>query len=397
MAGTPKPLLKIIPEDELEDKVCVVVGTRPGIIMFSPIVRALERANVRFFILHTGQHYSYNLDGKLFEELELPKPDHLLDSVRHTALHGAQTAEMLRGCEDVLLSERPKLVLVGGDANTNLAGALAARKLHIRVAHVEAGERSYDWRMPEEHNRVLIDHMSEYLFATSVKGEENLKADNVRGQVFMTGNPIVDACCENVEIAARRSSILEELGIEPGGYAVATVHREESTDYPDSLAGALEGMSLLSQELDLPVVFAAHPRTLKRISEFGFGEAAEAIRTIPAVGYLDFINLLSHARLALTDSGGVQQEACILGVPCVTLRETTEWTETLQLGANILAGTDPGRILAGGRKMISAGRDWLNPFGDGRAAERIVVTVGEILDGVDHWTVEADEAKVVVG
>lgn len=367
----PQPQLKILLEHELQPKVCVVVGTRPGIIMFSPVVRELERQGVPYFILHTGQHYSPNMDRQFFEELELPEPGYTLETVKLSTLHGAQTAEMLRGCEQVLLEERPRLVLVSGDANTNLAAALAARKLHIRVGHVEAGERSHDWRMPEEHNRVLIDHLSEYLFATSEKAEQNLKADNVRGEIVVTGNPIVDACRENLELATRHSTILSELGVDKEPYAAATVHREENTDSRSALAGILEGMRLLGERLGLRLVFAVHPRTRKRMEEFGLVEQADGLLLTHALGYLDFLNLMAGSKLVVTDSGGVQQESCILGVPCVTLRDSTEWTETLECGANRLAGADPERILGAAEAMLDAPRGWSHPFGDGHAAERI--------------------------
>lgn len=368
--------LKILREDELEPKLCVVLGTRPGMIMFSPILRELERRDVPHVLVHTGQHYSYELDRQMFEELGLPEPAHKLEAVRHATLHGAQTAEMLRGCEEVFLRERPKIVLVGGDANSNLAGALAARKLHIRVGHVEAGERSYDWRMPEEHNRVLIDHMSEYLFATNEKGAANLKEDGVRGEVFVTGNPIVDATRQNLEIARRR----EPVHVPP--FVAATVHREENTDSRDALASILEGMGLVAAELGRPVVFAVHPRTRKRMDEFGLAETAESTPGLVlsgALGYLDFLNLMASASLVLTDSGGVQQESCTVGVPCVTLRDSTEWTETVELGANALAGTDPARIAAEAARMEAAPRGWDEPFGDGHASERIVAAVAEAL------------------
>jgi UDP-N-acetylglucosamine 2-epimerase (non-hydrolysing) len=374
-----RPQLKILHEEELEPKACVVIGTRPGIIMFSPIIRELARQGVPYFILHTGQHYSYNMDRQMLEELELPEPDYTLDTVKLATLHGAQTAEMLRGCEEIFLRERPRLVLVGGDANTNLAGALAARKLHIRVGHVESGERSYDWRMPEEHNRILIDHMSEYLFATNEKGAENLRADNCRGEIVVSGNPIVDASRENLEIAKRRSDVLERIGVEPGRYVAVTVHREENTDSAGALAGIMDGLARVAEELDRPVVFAVHPRTRKRLGEHGIEADRPGLMLVDALGYLDFLCLAAQASLVLTDSGGVQQEACILGVPCVTLRDATEWTETLELGANALAGTDPERIAAAAREMSGALGSWEQPFGDGRAAERIVRVASEVV------------------
>jgi len=374
--------LKILHENELRKKVCVVLGTRPGIVMFSPIIRELERRKLDFFIIHTGQHYSYNMDRRFFEDLKLPEPAYRLDTVRFCRFHGEQTAEMLKGCEQVLLQEKPKLVLVGGDANTNLAGALAARKLHVRVGHVEAGERSYDWRMPEEHNRVMIDHISDYLFATGEKAQANLLREHVRGKIFITGNPIVDACYQNVELARERDTVTK-LGVEPRGYILMTLHREENVDNRDRLIGVLEGLRLLADEFGYPILFLVHPRTRKRLKEFDLLEMVKAVKGLrleEPVGYLDFLNLLQSAALVLTDSGGVQQEACILGIPCVTLRENTEWVETLEIGANVLAGVEPEAILRGVERMMKVAGGWSNPFGDGRSAERIIdIIEGEVL------------------
>lgn len=369
-----RPKLKILREENLENKVCVVVGTRPGIIMFSPIIRELERRQLNFFIIHTGQHYSYNMDRTFFDDFQLKEPEYKLDTVQYCRLHGEQTAEMLKGCEQVFLKERPRIVLVGGDANTNLAGALAARKLHIKVGHVEAGERSGDWRMPEEHNRVMIDHISEYLFTTNEKAKGNLIKDNVQGEIFVTGNPIVDAVYQNLEFAKERSGILEDFNLEPNGYFVLTIHREENVDSRENLSNVLEGMNQMCQEHKRRVIFLAHPRTQKRMKEFDLEKVVQNIEGFEiknAVGYLDFLRILSSARLTLTDSGGVQQESCILKVPCVTLREKTEWTETLQTGANTLCGTDPQRIVAKVGEMLQVEREWENPFGDSRSAVKI--------------------------
>jgi len=367
--------LKILREDELQKRVAVVLGTRPGIVMLSPIIRELERRNLEYFVVHTGQHYSPNMDRQFFEDLKLPDPHYKFEHVQHCQYHGEQTAEMLKGCEQVFLKEKPKIVLVGGDANTNLAGALAARKLHIRVGHIEAGERSYDWRMPEEHNRVLIDHISDFLFTTNEKGRQNLEKDGVLGQIFITGNPIVDAAYQNLEIAEETSCILENLGLGTHNYFVLTLHREENVDIRERLEGVLKGLQAVGSQFQIPIIFPTHPRTFRRLQEFNLLEKAETIKYLrihKAIGYLDFLKLLAHAQLVFTDSGGVQQESCILHVPCVTLRDNTEWTETLEIGANTLAGTDPEQIVAGAEGMLQASRTWHNPFGDGQAAKRIV-------------------------
>ncbi|WP_247010094.1 non-hydrolyzing UDP-N-acetylglucosamine 2-epimerase [Halorientalis litorea] len=382
------PELKTLSKDDLTDTVGVVVGTRPSIVMFSPIIRELERRDQEFFVVHTGQHYSDNMDAQFFEDLNLPEPDYKFEHVKECTYHGEQTAEMLKGCEEVFLRERPRMVLVGGDANFNIAGALAARKLHIRIGHVEAGARSGDWRMPEEHNRVMLDHISEYLFTTNDGGRENLEADNVAGDIHMSGNPIVDAAVQNREIAREQSDALARFGLTEGEYALMTLHREENVDTEENLRDALHGVDAVTDQFDMPVLFLAHPRTQDRIEEFGMSEFVadiDGLNYTDAVGYLDFLRVLDSAAVTLTDSGGVQQESCILDVPCVTLRDTTEWEETLDIGANTLVGTDPERIVAGVERMLDTDAAWENPFGDDHAAERIVDAAQTAAAGEDDW------------
>ena len=383
----PKGLAKILTTKLLTDCVCVVVGTRPGIIKMSSIIRELNKRKLSFFILHTGQHYSYEMDRKFFEDLGLPDAKHHLPPCREGSFHGEQTAHMLAGIESVLLKERPRLVLVCGDANTNLAGALAARKLHIEVGHVESGLRSHDWRMPEEHNRVIIDHISEYLFAPTKQAKENLIKDNVKGRIYITGNTIVDALLEHIEIAKKRSNVLQELELNKDEFILITFHREENVDFPDVLTSILKALKLVSRELKIPLIFPIHPRTQKRIKGFNLVSLLEGIhnlKVINAVGYLDFLILLNNARLVLTDSGGIQEESCILRVPCVTLRENTERQETVLVGANIIAGTKPENILKAVINSLDKKRDWPNPFGDGKAAEKIIDAIEG--NSVNEWS-----------
>jgi UDP-N-acetylglucosamine 2-epimerase (non-hydrolysing) len=312
------------------------------------------------------------MDRVLFEDLGLKEPGCRLETVRFCTYHGEQTAEMLKGVEQILLEHRPKLVLVGGDANTNLAGALAARKLHLKVGHIEAGERSFDWSMPEEHNRVIIDHISDYLFATGEKARANLLRESVRGEIYVTGNPIVDACYQNLEIARRRHTA-ERYGVRVKDYVLVTLHREENTDNAERLKGALAAVQSVGRELGLRTLMFAHPRTRRRIEEFELpASALEGIQLEEPVGYLDFLDLLASAALVCTDSGGVQQEACILRVPAITLRDNTEWTETLEIGANVLAGVDPDAAVVAARSMINRDGGWMQPFGDGACAGRII-------------------------
>jgi UDP-N-acetylglucosamine 2-epimerase (non-hydrolysing) len=349
--------------------IAIVLGTRPEIIKMSPVIRECEHKNLDYFILHTGQHYSYEMDWVFFEQLELPKARYNLDV--GSGNHGEQTGKIMSGIEKVLMEEKPDAVLVQGDTNTVLAGALAASKLHIKVGHVEAGLRSYDRRMPEETNRVLADHCSDYLFSPTKKAKDILLGEGIpEDMIYVTGNTIVDAVRQNVKIAAERASILNELNIEPGNYLLTTAHRQENVDDRVRLTGILTGLESLGEEFDMPVIFPIHPRSRKRIQEFGISTNG-SITLIDPVDFLSFLQLEKNAGLILTDSGGVQEESCILGVPCVTLRDNTERPETMEVGANVLAGTEPERIMDCARSMMDRDRDWENPFGDGTAGERI--------------------------
>jgi UDP-N-acetylglucosamine 2-epimerase (non-hydrolysing) len=359
----------MLDEDSPREKmIAIILGTRPEIIKMSPVVRECQRRGADHFVLHTGQHYSYSMDRVFFEELELPDSSHNLDV--GSGRQGEQTGRMLEGVERVLLDERPDVVLVQGDTNTVLAGALAARKLGIAIGHVEAGLRSFDRSMPEEINRVVADHLSDLLFVPTDVARGHLAAEGITKGVFKTGNTIVDALRQNLDLAQAKSNMLHRLGLEEGQYLLATAHRAENVDDPERLRGMIRGMQAVSEELRMTLVFPAHPRTRKRLEEISL-EADGVLLTDP-IGYLDFLMLEAGARLVLTDSGGVQEEACVLHVPCVTMRLSTERPETVDVGANVLAGTDEKVILEKARRMMSAKRRWRNPFGDGRAAERIV-------------------------
>jgi len=355
-------------------KVAVVLGTRPEIIKFSPIIREFERLGLDYFVLHTGQHYSYNMDRVFFEQLELPEARYNLDV--GSGSHAEQTGKMLIGVEKVLVSERPSIVLVEGDTNTVLAGALAAVKLGIKVGHVEAGLRSYDRQMPEEINRILADHCSDMLFAPTEKSRQILLGEGIAAEkIFVTGNTIVDAVYQNLDIAKRKVNVLEELDVETDGYFLVTVHRQENVDNEKRFRGILEGLELVNKEFGLPVIYPIHPRARKQLKAFGI--AVNGVRIVDPLDYLSFLILESNARLVLTDSGGVQEETCILGVPCVTLRYNTERPETLEVGSNVLAGTEPDEIAKKVDFMLNKGRGWPNPFGDGKAGQRIVELLRE--------------------
>lgn len=350
--------------------ISIILGTRPEIIKMSPIIRECEKQGLKYFILHTGQHYSYNLDKIFFEELELPEADYDLEVGSGT--HAEETGKMLIGIEKILIKERPDVVLVEGDTNTVLAGALAASKLHMKVGHVEAGLRSYDRRMPEEINRVLADHVSDYLFAPTEVSKGNLMREGIFKGIYVVGNTVVDATYQNLEIAKKRSKILNELSLKVADYFLITLHRAENVDDKDRLKKILIAFNRLSKIYEIPLIFPIHPRTRKMIDRFGLGSKLDGIDIIEPVGYLDFLVLEKNARLILTDSGGIQEEACILNVPCVTLRDNTERPETVEVGKNVLAGSEPERILNCVNKMLSAELRDLNPFGDGKTAERIM-------------------------
>ena len=345
------------------------LGTRPEIIKMSPVIRACERENSDYFILHTGQHYSYIMDRVFFEQLELPEAKYNLDV--GSGKHGEQTGKILSGVERVLEKEGADVVLVEGDTNTVLAGALAATKLHIKVGHVEAGLRSYDRKMPEEINRVLTDHCSDYLFAPTETAREILLGEGIHDtKIFDTGNTVVDAVFQNLELAKDRNNALNDLHLEPRNYFLVTAHRQENVDVKERFEGIIKGLELVAKEFGLPVLYPIHPRARKMINHFGL--KADGIEFIEPVDYLSFLQLESKARLILTDSGGVQEEACILKIPCVTLRDNTERPETLVVGSNILAGTTPEKILECTRLIIDRNNEWENPFGDGNAGKRIV-------------------------
>jgi UDP-N-acetylglucosamine 2-epimerase (non-hydrolysing) len=309
------------------------------------------------------------MDRVFFEQLELPESKYNLDV--GSGSHAEQTGKMLIGIEKILEEEKPDIVLVEGDTNTVLAGALAAAKLGIKVGHVEAGLRSYDRGMPEEINRVLADHCSDFLFTPTEKAKAILLGEGIgEDKVFVTGNTVVDAVYQNLKLAERKASTLNHLGLKKDGFFLATVHRQENVDTEDRFRGILKGLEMVEAKFGLPVVYPIHPRARKQLKAFQI--ALEGLTLVEPLDYLSFLQLESKARLVLTDSGGVQEETCILKVPCVTLRYNTERSETLDVGSNVLAGADPDEIVEKAAKMLDAKRDWVNPFGDGVAGNRIL-------------------------
>ncbi len=335
----------------------------------SPIIRELERRGLDYFVLHTGQHYSYEMDGAFFEQLELAAPKYNLGVGSGT--HAEQTGRIMMGVEKVLLEEKPDVVLVQGDTNTVLAGALAACKLHVPVGHVEAGLRSFDRSMPEEINRVVADHVSDYLYAPTGGAVENLVREGIAGdKVLLSGNTVVDAIKQNIGIAERNKSTVEELLDDVREYFLVTLHRAENVDDEERLRSVVNGLVQVKEKFDCPVLFFVHPRTQKMVEEFGID--VDGLNLYSPIGYLEFLLLQKNAKVVLTDSGGIQEESCILGVPCVTLRDNTERPETVGVGANTLVGVDGGRMVDGVGLMLLRGRRWINPFGDGHSGEFII-------------------------
>ena len=350
-------------------KLSIILGTRPEIIKMSPIIRECERRGLDYFILHTGQHYSYNMDEVFFGQLELPAPKYNLDI--GSGSHAQETGKMLIGIERILLREKPDIVLVEGDTNTVLAGALAASKLHVKVGHIEAGLRSYDKSMPEEINRILTDHISDYLFAPTQEAKDILLKEGIsEDEIFVTGNTIVDAVYHNLKIANKRPSILEKLNLKPKNYFLVTLHRQENVDDRERFTEILRSLEQLARQFSLPVIYPLHPRSKRRMEEFGI--KADCVKLMPPFDFLSFLQLESNAKLILTDSGGVQEESCILGVPCVTLRDSTERPETLTIGSNTLSGSNLQEILHSVESMVNRGDSWVNPFGDGKAGKIII-------------------------
>lgn len=339
-----------------------IVGARPEFIQSAPVSRALRERH-REILVHTGQHYDYKMSQTFFDELGIPAPNYNLEV--GSGSHGKQTAEILGRLEEVLTKEKPDLVIVRGDTNSTLAGALAAAKLQIPTAHVEAGERSYDRRMPEELNRLVADVLADIYFCASKSAVRRLAEEGLRAQVHWTGDVMLDAMLYNRPIAERKSDVLERLALTPDQYALVTIHRAANTDDPMRLGNLVTALNRAPET----VIFPAHPRTRGALERLG-ATFAPHVKLIEPVGYFDMLTLEANARLIATDSGGVQREAYFLGRPCLTLRDETEWTETVEAGWNVLGGSDPEHITQLWRAFTPpAARPPI--FGEGRAGPRI--------------------------
>jgi UDP-N-acetylglucosamine 2-epimerase len=359
-------------------KIVSIVGARPQFIKAAPVCKAIRDHNekekdprITEVLVHTGQHYDHGMSQIFFDELDISEPD--LNLGVGSGPQGWQTGQMLVRIEEVLLEEKPDFVVVYGDTNSTLAGALAAVKLHIPVAHVEAGLRSYNRDMPEEHNRVVADHCSDLLFCPTQTAVDNLTREGVTRGVRLVGDTMYDAALQFSSIARKHSTVLEDLDLEPKSYLLATIHRPYNTDIQDNLHNIFQAFA----EIGEVIVFPAHPRTTKKItaleSAFPQGVVPENIKMIAPVGYLDMLVLEENARLILTDSGGMQKEAYFFGVPCITLRPETEWLETVEVGWNVVAGANTLAIVDGFQKAInSPPTNRPSMYGDGRASLEVV-------------------------
>ncbi|EMA45336.1 non-hydrolyzing UDP-N-acetylglucosamine 2-epimerase [Halococcus saccharolyticus] len=357
-----------------ETAITIVLGTRPEIIKLAPVIDACEQSDVGYSVIHTGQHYSDELDTVFFDQLELPTPDHNL--AIGSGSHSSQTGAMIGAIEEVLLDESPDVVLVQGDTNSVLAGSVAASKLDCEVGHVEAGLRSFDRSMPEEINRVFADHAADHLFAPTEQAAQYLREEGIPVErITVTGNTIVDAVTCYRDLAAEKSRVLDSHDLSPDEFCLLTAHRAENVDDPERFSSLLRGVAEFAARSGFDVIYPVHPRARDRIDAFDI-DVPDEVRLTEAQDFLDFLRLESTARLVFTDSGGVQEEACILGTPCVTLRDNTERPETVAVGANRIVGVEPAEIVAGAREALDTPTDWENPFGDGRSAERILDAVG---------------------
>ncbi|HEU4769031.1 MAG TPA: UDP-N-acetylglucosamine 2-epimerase (non-hydrolyzing) [Pyrinomonadaceae bacterium] len=363
-------------------KVINVVGARPNFMKVAPIVSAMKARPAKFqpLVVHTGQHYDAAMSDSFFRDLQLPEPDTHLGV--GSASHAAQTAAVMERFEPVVLSEKPDWVLVVGDVNSTIACALVCVKLQVKVAHVEAGLRSRDRTMPEEINRLLTDQIADLLFTPSPDADANLRAEGIpEERIRFVGNVMIDSLHQNLE-RARKSTAKRDLGVEGVDYAVMTLHRPSNVDYPGTFARILSALETITQSL--PVVFPVHPRTRKTIAELGLSDRVAAmknLRVIDPLGYLDFLNLYSGSRLVLTDSGGIQEETTALGIPCLTLRENTERPITVEMGTNVVVGTDTEKIVnAATAALNGAAKKTVQqpPLWDGHTSERILDALEEV-------------------
>jgi len=359
-------------------KIAIILGTRPEIIKMSPVIRELENRQENYFILHTGQHYSYNLDRVFFEELQIRKPDYHLEVGSGT--QGQQTARIIERSEKVIVQEKPNVVVVFGDSNSSLA-AVAAAKMNMRVAHIEAGMRAYDWRMPEEKNKRIVDHISSLLFVYTRWQRDNLIREEIHPRkIHVVGNPTVDVIKQFCG-KAKENAMGRRLAVEPRDYFLVTAHRAENVDDKKALRSILRSLELVYRRFGKRVIWSLYPRTKKRIDQFHL-RIPRGVETFEPMGFFEFLNLEMNALCAITDSGTVQEETCILNVPCVVIRLSTERPETIVLGSSIVAGLEPSNVLKCVELMLRRKTNWEHPYGDGKTGKR----VAGILERSARWS-----------
>jgi UDP-N-acetylglucosamine 2-epimerase (non-hydrolysing) len=351
-------------------KIMTILGIRPDFIRMSEIIKRLDSSpSVNHVLVHSGQHYSYAMDEVFFHEMALRKPDYNCSVGSGT--HGEQAGKVIYEAEKLILQEKPDLCLFLGDANPTLS-AIAAAKANVKVAHIEAGMRSFDWRMPEEKNRIIVDHISDYLYVYTHRYKEHLLLEGIpENKIFVVGNPIVDIVNLYRDRAATQSSILQQLKLTRGAYILVTLHRQENVDDSTVLAGLIQGLEKTSEALGLPIYFPMSYRTEKRLLESNITIPSTIVKT-PPIGFFDFLNAEQNAALIISDSGTVQEEACILQIPCVVTRMSTERPETIEVGGCILTGMEPDHIVKAAQQLIHTDRTWQHTLGDGRTSERII-------------------------
>ena len=348
-----------------------VIGTRPEIIKLGPIIRECISRKINYSIIHTNQHYSKNLDEIFFDELSLPRPNYSLNIGVESSSHTDQIGGIITRLGKILGEISPSVVISQGDTNSVVAATLAGNKSGFKTAHVEAGLRSYDRSMPEEINRIISDHISDFLFAVTDVQYKILKKEGIQDEkIYVVGNSIVDSVYQNIEIAKNKSKIIKDLSLVENEFILLTAHRDSNVDYEDKLKVLIDACSELQRDFNLKVVWPLHPRARKNIEKFKLN-TKDIIISEP-LGYLDFLMLQQNARVIITDSGGVQEEACILGIPCMTIRDNTERPETIAVGSNVLVGMSKGKIISEFEKVMGNSSDWENPFGDGHTSKKII-------------------------
>lgn len=370
-------------------KIVSVLGIRPDWIKMCSVISNLDRTGFPHILVHTGQHYSYDLDGIFFDQLQIRKPDFNLNV--GSGSQGEQTARIIERSEKVMARERPDIVIVFGDSNSSLA-ALAASKMNIRVAHIESGMRAYDWRMPEEKNKRIVDHVSSFLFVYTEYQKQNLLQEGFKAdKIYVVGNPTVDVIMRFWD-EAKRNKIGTSLDLRRKDFFLATLHRAENVDDETSLRSILKALELVFREQGKRIILPLYPRTRRRIQEFGL-EMPDGVEVLEPLGFLEFLHLEMNALCLITDSGTVQEEGCILGIPCVVVRISTERPETVAIGASIVAGTKPETVLKAVDLILHRPVDWSHPYGNGKAGERIAQVlktyrprslIEEILEGALH-------------